>query len=98
MTYGKYDYFNIGIDSPEISIKELAEIYTQNGSNIFGYSGKIILGNSEDKQYLVNNPLRRCPNIDKARSLLGYRPSITVSEGVGRFMKFIKEDPSWRES
>ena len=46
---------------------------------------------SEDKEYLTNNPQRRCPKIDKARRLLGYNPTIHVEEGVARFLQYLKE-------
>lgn len=91
LLYGKYDYFNIGIDKPEISVKELADIYTAVGKEIFGYTGKVSYNVSEDKDYLTHNPERRCPNITKAREKLGYNPEIEVVEGVRRFLTFIKE-------
>lgn len=91
MLHGKYDFFNIGIEKPEISISQLAEIYVEAGKEIYGYTGKVVYATSEDKQYLTNNPQRRCPNIDKARSILDYNPSISVEEGVRRFLTFIKE-------
>ena len=92
MLHGTYDYFNIGIEKPEISISQLAEIYTAAGGDIFGYTGKVVYRHSNDKEYLTNNPQRRCPNIDKARRILGYQPSINVEEGVGRFLQFLKEN------
>ena len=46
---------------------------------------------AEDKEYLKNNPNRRCPVIDKARKMLGYEPSVSVEQGVRYFLKFIKE-------
>lgn len=91
MLYGKYDYFNIGIDKPEISIRQLADIYAEAGREIFGYQGKVIYKQSEDKDYLTNNPERRCPVIKKAQERLGYHPSILVEDGVRRFLCFIKE-------
>lgn len=91
MLHGKYDYFNIGTEKPEISITQLAEIYAQAGREICGYTGKVVYGKSEDKQYLTNNPQRRCPRIDKARKVLGYNPTIDVEEGVRRFMRYVKE-------
>lgn len=91
LIYGKYDYFNIGIETPEITIKELADIYQRNGRKIFDYKGRIIYNQSEDKEYLTNNPQRRCPDITKARRILNYRPTIPVDTGVGRFLQFIKE-------
>ena len=91
MLHGTYDYFNIGIEKPEISISQLAEIYTAAGKDIFGYTGKVVYRHSNDKEYLTNNPQRRCPSIDKARRLLGYKPGISVEVGVGRFLQFLKE-------
>ena len=91
LLHGKYDYFNIGIDKPEISIAEFAEIYRRIGQKIFDYKGKIIYAVSNDNDYLTNNPQRRCPNIDKARKILGYEPKILVEEGVERFLTFVKE-------
>lgn len=91
LLHGTYDYFNIGIDSPEISIERLAEIYQEAGKELMSYSGQITHAYSEDKEYLTNNPGRRCPKIDKAKELLDYRPEILVDEGVRRFLTFIKE-------
>ena len=91
LLHGEYDYFNIGIETPEISIAQLAEIYVKAGRDIFGYTGQVRYAVSEDKEYLTNNPQRRCPNIDKARRLLGYNPTISVEEGVARFLQYLKE-------
>ena len=91
LLHGSYDYFNIGIEQPEISIEKLAEIYQDAGKELFAYSGRITYADSEDKEYLTNNPKRRCPKIDKARELLDYKPEILVDEGVRRFLTFIKE-------
>ena len=91
LLHGTYDYFNIGIEKPEISIRQLAEIYVKAGRDIFGYTGEVRFAKSEDKEYLTNNPQRRCPNIDKARRILGYNPTILVEEGVARFLQYLKE-------
>lgn len=91
LLHGTYDYFNIGIEAPEISITQLAEIYVEAGKEVFGYTGKVIYAKSDDKEYLTNNPQRRCPDISKARRVLQYAPSIVVNEGVKRFLTFIKE-------
>lgn len=92
LLYGKYDYFNIGINKPEITINQLAEFYLAAGREIFNYNGKINYAVSEDKDYLTDNPQRRCPKIDKAKNLLGYNPTIFVEEGVARFLNFIREN------
>lgn len=91
LLHGKYDYFNIGISGPEISVAQLAEIYKEQGGKILNYQGAVSYAVSEDKEYLTNNPQRRCPDISKAERVLGYRPGIRVEEGVARFLTFIKE-------
>lgn len=91
LVYGKFDYFNIGIDKPEISVKQLANIYLKAGREIFGYKGVIKFGQSTDKEYLTHNPSRRCPDITKARKILGFSPEIDVEHGVRRFLQLIKE-------
>jgi UDP-glucuronate decarboxylase len=91
LLYEPFDYFNIGIDNPEISIKELAEIYQEAGSAIFNVKQSIEFRTSEEQSYLTDNPSRRCPDISKARKLLNYYPSISTVEGVHRFLTFLKE-------
>lgn len=86
-----FQTFNIGIDQPEISIRRLAEIYTEAGKEIYGYKGQISFAVSEDHEYLHNNPNRRCPNIEKARTLLNYQPQVGVEQGVRYFLEYVKE-------
>jgi UDP-glucuronate decarboxylase len=92
LLYGRYDYFNIGIEKPEISIKELAMLYAKSGINVLDYKGNVRHTVSSDRNYLANNPQRRCPDIDKARSILSYNPTIGVEEGIERFLRFISEN------
>ncbi|MHB9292363.1 NAD-dependent epimerase/dehydratase family protein [Hollandina sp. SP2] len=91
LVHGEYDYFNIGIENPEVAINRLASIYVTAGQTILGYKGVVKYAVSEDRNYLTNNPQRRCPDITKAREILGYNPSIMVEEGVARFLRFIYE-------
>lgn len=89
LTYGKFDYFNIGTDKPEISIKDLAGIYTKHSQAIFGFAPKILFQTSNDKDYLTDNPNRRCPVITKAKELLQYNPNVSIEDGVKRFLEFL---------
>ncbi|MEO3947278.1 NAD-dependent epimerase/dehydratase family protein [Gorillibacterium sp. CAU 1737] len=91
LLHNNFDAFNIGMDYPEISIRQLAEIYQTAGKEVFNYSGEVKFEVPADKEYLTHNPNRRCPDLTKARTLLGYSPSIHVEEGVRRFLQFIKE-------
>lgn len=89
LALGRFDYFNIGIDGPEIPVRELAEIYRRVGREVCDYRGEIRLAAQPEQAYLTDNPNRRCPNIEKARRLLGFHPRILVDEGVRRFMSFV---------
>lgn len=90
LLYGKYDYFNIGIEKPEIMVRDLAKIYQSAGGETYGYKGRVLYEESGDPDYMTDNPNRRCPVITKARDLLGYDPQIMVDEGVGRYLRFLK--------
>ena len=76
--------YNIGMDKPEISIRQLAEMTVVMARYLFGYSGKAVFGVSDDKNYLTDNPNRRCPIITKAKEHLGYDPQIDLEEGLRR--------------
>ena len=84
----RFDIFNIGIEKPEISILQLAEIYKTQGEKLCGYTGSIKYETSSELDYLIDSPNRRCPSINKARAELGYNPQIGVHEGVGRLLEF----------
>lgn len=43
LVHGKFDYFNIGIDKPEISVKELSYIYAKYSKEILILSHKLTL-------------------------------------------------------
>lgn len=90
--YGKFDYFNIGMDRPEITIRRLAEIYAGSGKRVFGRDTKIAYSSSKDSAYLKDNPVRRCPEITKAREKLGFSPKIDVTEGVEKFLTYLREE------
>jgi nucleoside-diphosphate-sugar epimerase len=76
--------YNIGVEAPEISIAELAEYVVHLSAELFGYQGRVVHHKSPDECYLVDNPVRRCPDITKARTELGYAPSVSIGEGLRR--------------
>jgi len=78
--------YNIGVETPEIQIAELAERLVGFARDIVGYRGKVVKKPSQDGDYLVDNPSRRCPIILKAREHLGYNPAVTLDEGLRRSM------------
>ncbi len=84
--------YNIGLDKPEISILELAERTIKVSRELFGYRGKLVMKVSDDKEYLTDNPNRRCPVIDKARNELDYNPSIGLDEGLKRSLLWYSDN------
>jgi dTDP-glucose 4,6-dehydratase/UDP-glucuronate decarboxylase len=76
--------YNVGVESPEIAMHELAAKLADLGKELFVYSGRVIRQQSDDKDYLVDNPNRRCPVITKARRELGYDPLVSLDEGLRR--------------
>ena len=94
LTHGRYDFFNIGMDKPEISVKEFALMFKNIGKKVIDYRGDIYFGKSKDPDYMTDNPNRRCPNISKAKDMLGYDPQVLVEEGVERYLKFLVDSKS----
>lgn len=90
LLHGKLDVFNIGIDKPEVSVAEFANLFHKNAQKIYNYPGKVVFDVSDDEEYMTDNPNRRCPNIEKAKKILDYDPSIFVDEGIGRYLEFLK--------
>ena len=76
--------YNIGVEEPEISMLHLAETIVDNARDLFGYTGRVVHRVSEERDYLVDNPNRRCPVITKARTHLGYDPQISLADGIRR--------------
>ncbi len=89
--------YNIGTESPEISVKKLAEMVISKSVDLFGYDGKLVFKKSSDKEYLTDNPNRRCPLIAKARNQLGYNPTIDIEEGLKRSLLWYKEHSNGAE-
>jgi nucleoside-diphosphate-sugar epimerase len=76
--------YNIGVEEPEVSVRELAEMVAAEARELFGYRGQVIQQPALDRSYLVDNPARRCPSIAKARTELNYHPTISLREGLHR--------------
>ncbi|MCG3118826.1 MAG: dTDP-glucose 4,6-dehydratase [bacterium] len=76
--------YNIGVETPEISMAELAQRMANLARDFWGYRGSVVHQTSTDQKYLIDNPNRRCPVISKAKTDLGYNPAITLDEGLKR--------------
>jgi nucleoside-diphosphate-sugar epimerase len=86
--------FNIGADSPEVSMKDLAESVIKAS----GKALKVLHQPSADSAYLQDNPHRRCPDIAKARRMLGYEPRVGLEEGLARSYRWYLSNPSGEDN
>ena len=73
--------FNIGNDE-EISITAAAETVAEVAGN--GKRASVEYAMSTDKDYLSDSPNRRCPNLSKVRSRIGWSPEVMFREGIAR--------------
>ncbi|MGJ7442271.1 NAD-dependent epimerase/dehydratase family protein [Aquipuribacter sp. MA13-6] len=90
--------YNIGTETPEISMAELADRVVAAASAELGYTGCVVRGESSDAEYLTDNPNRRCPVITKAREELGYDPTVQVDEGLRRALIWYRDNATAEDS
>ncbi len=82
------EHLPVNIGNPtETSILEFAKIINRLAGNTAG------LDYQPDKRF-GNDPQRRCPDISRARSLLGWEPKVDLVEGLTRTMAYFKEKMS----
>lgn len=84
--------YNIGNETPEISMLTLAEMLASSARGLFGYAGKVVHSVSSDSDYLTDNPQRRCPIIAKAREELGFEPEVPIEEGLRRTLVWYRDN------
>ncbi len=84
--------YNIGTETPEVSVKELAQRVVSASARLFGYKGRAVFQPSQDRDYLIDNPNRRCPIISKAREHVGYNPAITLDDGLDRSLLWYRDN------
>ena len=78
--------YNIGNSKPEISVLNLIEQI----ENVLGRKFEVIQTEYPDS-YPPDEPIRRCPDITRARLELKYEPKVNLHEGLRRFF-------SWAET
>jgi len=78
--------YNIGNDTTETSMKELAQMVADQVGDV-----EVTFAKSDDKHYLTDNPQRRLPSIEKAREELNYKPKVEVKEGLKRIIEWYKD-------
>jgi len=78
--------------------QELAGRIVRQAVEITDYRGHLARGESAERDYLVDNPVRRCPDITKARTELGYHPQVSLDEGLRRTLTWYRGNPGGDES
>ena len=76
--------FNIGNDKPEISMRDLAKMMVEVSKKDL----QVLYKESDDEDYLTDNPQRRCPNIYKARKMLQFQPKVELKVGLERVYNY----------
>jgi UDP-glucuronate decarboxylase len=78
--------YNIGNPRPEVSMKDLVQAIERALGRSIAYN--II---EYPDSYPADEPMRRCPDIRKARLQLKYEPAVTLEDGLGRFLSWTDE-------
>jgi nucleoside-diphosphate-sugar epimerase/SAM-dependent methyltransferase len=81
--------FNVGIDYPEISMIDLANLVSFLVENRDS-KVDVVVGPSD--VYTKINPERRCPDLTKVRRHIGYNPKVGLIPGITRYIEWIKEE------
>lgn len=79
------EVYNIGNDKPEISMYELASIICE----LIG-SGVKPRRKSYPSHYPAGEPQRRCPDLTKIKTELGYIPKIALRSGLKKSLEWFK--------
>ena len=81
-------FCNVGNDTEEISVKNTAELIKKTVKTPI----EIKFEKSDDPNYVVNNPQRRCPDLKFIKKTVGYEPEISLEEGLRRAYVWYKEN------
>lgn len=90
--------YNIGTTTPDVSMSQLAEMLVELAREQFGYSGRVVYQRSCETDYLTDNPQRRCPSIEKAKSELGFNPQISLREGLSRTLDWYRNHKDGKQT
>ena len=86
--------FNVGADAPELSMRDLAGLVVK----LSGSRRRVVCKESDDKQYVTDNPQRRCPDLSKSKSMLGYEPRVGLEPGLRRLIEWYRNFVTLEES
>lgn len=84
------DAYNIGNGDDEISMGDLAKMYA---NVIPGSTVRLI---PYPSTYPAGEPRRRCPDLTKAKTDLGFGVTVGMEEGLKRFVAWARENETYR--
>ena len=80
--------YNMGNDLEEVAMLQVAETLRE----VAGIDAPVQYQVSEDRDYLTDNPQRRCPDLARLRALGPYQPLVGLREGLERTLRSYRED------
>ena len=85
---GKHFVYNVGKMDEEISAKNLAERVLKTVPN----SRSKLIQIDYPNEYPKDEPMRRCPNIDKYLKEFKQKPSVGIDKGLQNFYQYAKKN------
>ncbi|HMR95358.1 MAG TPA: NAD(P)-dependent oxidoreductase [Microthrixaceae bacterium] len=79
---GRDGTFNIGVEAPEVTIGELAELLCR----VVGRELRLVAGETT-----AGSPPRRCPDMSRTIDATGHRPQVSLDEGVTRTYSWYRD-------
>ncbi len=85
------EVFNVGNDE-ETSIRALADRLASIAPEVLGPpSPSVAYQVSDDRNYLTDNPQRRCPDLSKLRARFPWQPRVPLADGLARTLRAYAE-------
>jgi len=82
--------YNVGNDDTEIRMIDLAKLFTELTNN-----GATVETIPYPDTYPAGEPQRRCPDLTKIRTELAYAPTVSLRDGLQRFLWWAAAEPSY---
>jgi len=80
--------FNVGNENGEISMEGLAKLFAE----IFDNKIKIEKKEGSVDAYKTSDPKRRCPDLTKIKTKLGYEQKVDLKTGLKRYIQWVVEE------
>jgi len=85
-----FNVLNIGNPNNEVSILEFTKVFYKCAKEVLKIKTKIEYRKNKDKDYLIDSPQGRCPNINLAKKLIKFNPKINLEKGIKRYLEYLK--------